>query len=72
MHQTLNKVVLLQADVKANDDTDKELLRRFGIYGPPAILFFDRNGDERTAYRMFGYANAEKFTAHVNKAVGSI
>ena len=72
VHQALNKVVLLQADVTANDDTDKELLRRFGIYGPPAILFFDRNGDERTAYRMFGYANAEKFTAHVNKAVGSI
>jgi thioredoxin:protein disulfide reductase len=71
VHQALNNVVLLQADVTANDDTDKELLRRFGIYGPPAILFFDRNGDERTAYRMFGYANAEKFTAHVNKAVGS-
>ncbi len=72
VHQALDKVVLLQADVTANDDTDKELLRRFGIYGPPAILFFDHNGDERTAYRMFGYANAEKFAAHVNKAVSRI
>jgi thiol:disulfide interchange protein DsbD len=72
VQQALDKVVLLQADVTANDDIDKELLRRFGIYGPPAILFFDRNGEERMAYRMFGYANAEKFAAHVNKAIGSI
>ena len=67
---SLAEVVLLQADVTANDDIDKQLLTRFGIYGPPAILFFDTAGVERKAYRLFGYVAAEKFAEHVRQAAG--
>lgn len=67
VHAALADVVLLQADVTANDATDKELLTRFGIYGPPAILFFDREGNERPAYRLFGYVKADRFVEHVNR-----
>jgi thiol:disulfide interchange protein DsbD len=66
----LQNVILLQADVTANDAEDKALLARFGIYGPPAILFFDQDGREMTAYRLFGYSDADKFTKHVNRATG--
>jgi len=66
----LQDVTLLQADVTANDAEDKALLTRFGIYGPPAILFFDQDGKEKTAYRLFGYSDTDKFTRHVNRATG--
>lgn len=67
----LREVVLLQADVTRNDEEDRELLARFGIYGPPAILFFDRQGQERQPYRLYGFVGAEKFTAHVRDATSS-
>ena len=36
----LADAVLLQADVTANDDDDRALLKHFGIFGPPTIAFF--------------------------------
>jgi thiol:disulfide interchange protein DsbD len=61
----LNTMVLLQADVTDNDDIDQELLKRFGIFGPPSILFFGLDGQERKDHRVVGYMKAEKFAAHV-------
>ena len=55
--------VLLRADVTANDAQDKALLKRFKLFGPPAILFFDRQGREQTAQRLVGYKNADEFLA---------
>lgn len=60
--------VLLKADVTANDEADRELMNRFGIYGPPAILFFGPAGDELRAFRLFGYMPAERFAEHVREA----
>ena len=37
----LKPVLLLQADVTANSEADKALLARYGLFGPPGILFFD-------------------------------
>jgi len=64
----LDGKVLLKADVTANDAADRELMNRFDIYGPPAILFFDTRGDELRAYRLFGYLPAERFAEHVREA----
>ena len=64
----LDGKVLLKADVTANDAADRELMNRFGIYGPPAILFFGTGGDELRAYRLFGYMPAQRFAAHVRAA----
>jgi len=61
----LDTMVLLQADVTANDDVDQALLKRFGIFGPPSILFFGLDGQERKDHRVVGYMKAEKFGAHV-------
>ncbi|MBI3222144.1 MAG: protein-disulfide reductase DsbD [Nitrosomonadales bacterium] len=57
----LKPVLLLQADVTANSEADKELLKRFGLYGPPGILFFDAQGKEKTDYRVVGYQDAPRF-----------
>jgi thiol:disulfide interchange protein DsbD len=66
----LSDSVLLQADVTAFDGTDEALVRHFSLYGPPAILFFDRDGRERPGVRMIGYMNAEAFAGHLEMALG--
>ena len=64
----LKKAVLLQADVTANDADDKALLQRFQLFGPPAILFFDRNGQEQSDLRVIGYQNANQFGTSLKRA----
>jgi thiol:disulfide interchange protein DsbD len=70
VQQALSDVVLLKADVTANDEKDQALLKRFGLLGPPSILFFDRNGVESRNYRLVGFLPADKFEEHVNRVTG--
>jgi thioredoxin:protein disulfide reductase len=58
----LSEMVLLQADVTANNEDDKALLKRFKLFGPPGIIFFDKTGKEIPGGRVIGYQNADKFT----------
>ena len=67
----LSGATLLQADVTANDEADKALLARFGIFGPPTIVFFGPDGRERSGYRVVGFKNADDFAGHVRRAIGS-
>lgn len=69
VQKSLQDVVLLQADVTANDDKDTELYKHFGIIGPPSIMFFGVDGKERRNYRVVGYMPAEPFNQHVNRAL---
>jgi len=62
----MNQAVLLQTDVTANDIKDKELLRKFSLYGPPAIIFYTPEGDEIDNARVVGYMNADKFGNHLD------
>jgi thiol:disulfide interchange protein DsbD len=55
-------MVLLQVDVTANDAHDKELLRRYNLFGPPGIIFFDKNGQEIRGGRVIGFQKADQFT----------
>ncbi len=71
VQQTLSNVVLLQADVTANDDEDKALLKHFGLIGPPSILFFGADGTERSNARIVGFLNAERFLEHIKQALSS-
>ncbi|MGB8144078.1 MAG: protein-disulfide reductase DsbD, partial [Chromatiaceae bacterium] len=60
------RFVLLQADVTANDEEDQALMQgRFGIPGPPAILFFDPQGQERRDRRLVGFMPAAEFSRHL-------
>nr|WP_246194880.1 protein-disulfide reductase DsbD [Allochromatium palmeri] len=66
----MNRFVLLQADVTANDAEDRALIQgRFGLPGPPAILFFDRAGQELVNYRLVGFSPAEPFAAHLRQVI---
>lgn len=63
----LADTVLLQVDVTANDAHDKAMLKRFGLFGPPGIILFDRNGVEIPDSRVIGYQNAAKFLNSLQK-----
>ena len=56
-----SEMLLLQADVTANDINDKALLKRFKLFGPPGIIFFDERGSEISEARVIGYQNSKKF-----------
>ncbi len=68
---SLNDVVLLQADVTNNDEQDRELLKTFDIFGPPAILFFGDDGKERTAHRLVGFVDADDFVRHIDGLINT-
>ena len=57
--------VLLQADVTENNADDQALLKRFNLFGPPGIIFFDKTGNEIKT-RVIGYKNAEDFSQTLN------
>ncbi len=54
-------MLLLQADVTANTEEHRALLKRFSLFGPPGIIFFDAQGREIKGLRVIGYQNAERF-----------
>jgi thiol:disulfide interchange protein DsbD len=64
----LKNTLLLQADVTANSEDDKALLKRFGLYGPPGILFFDAEGRELSDFRVVGYQDAKQFMQSLQRA----
>lgn len=68
VQQALSNTVLLQADVTANDEADQALLARFGVFGPPTIIFFGDDGAERKGYEVVGFMKADDFAAHAEKA----
>lgn len=66
----MSGMLLLQADVTANTPEHRELLKRFRLFGPPGIIFFDSNGKEITGQRVVGFQSADRFSK-VLKAVGA-
>jgi thiol:disulfide interchange protein DsbD len=66
----LENAVVIQADVTANDDLDKALLKKFDLFGPPGIIFWDEAGTELRAARVVGFMPAGKFSTHVAKFIG--
>lgn len=58
---------LLRADVTANTPEDKALLTRFSLFGPPGIIFFDKNGQENRTARVVGFLDAPAFLGILNR-----
>jgi len=65
----MDRMLLLKADVTANNDDDKALLKRFNLFGPPGIIFFDPRGQERTDLRVVGFMRAEPFGNILDRAL---
>ncbi|MEP6876480.1 MAG: protein-disulfide reductase DsbD [Burkholderiales bacterium] len=63
----LGDTLVLRADVTANNTDDQALLKRFGLFGPPGIVFFDRNGQELPV-QVIGFEPPERFLASLDRA----
>ncbi|MDH3639317.1 MAG: protein-disulfide reductase DsbD [Gammaproteobacteria bacterium] len=58
--------VTLQVDVTdPHDAATKAIKKRYGVFGPPAMLFFAATGEERPDLRRYGYIEATAFLAHI-------
>ena len=64
----LSNTVVLQADVTKNDDEDQVLLKRFGVFGPPTIIFFGPDGNQLEGYEVVGFMPSDEFSEHVRLA----
>jgi thiol:disulfide interchange protein DsbD len=60
----LKDYALYQVDVTDNSAEKKRIMEHFGIFGPPAILFFN-HGEELASKRISGYKSPEEFRAIV-------
>ncbi|TDN67827.1 thiol:disulfide interchange protein DsbD [Paraburkholderia sp. BL10I2N1] len=69
VHAKLQQLHLLRADVTANNTDDQALLKRFDLFGPPGIIFFDRGGKE--VLRVVGYEPADVFLRSLDRAAAS-
>jgi len=65
----LQDVVLLKADVTANSDADKALLKRFSLFGPPGLIFWNRAGVQ-SDFKVIGFEKTDKFLASIDSALG--
>ena len=68
VYARLSKALLLKADVTANTEAQRALLRRFKLFGPPGTLFFDGQGREIVAARVTGFQDARRFEGTLAKA----
>jgi thiol:disulfide interchange protein DsbD len=68
VREKMSGMVLLQVDVTANNEDDKALLKRFSLFGPPGIIFFDRQGREIDGLRVIGYQPADRFLESLARA----
>lgn len=67
--ERLRTMVLVQADVTANTNDDRELLKRFQLFGPPGIIFFDGQGRQLDDMRVVGFKNASDFAQVLDKVL---
>lgn len=65
----MKQFTLLRVDVTANTADDAALLKRFGLFGPPGIIFFGRDGKERLALRLVGFKSATEFSPLLKQAL---
>jgi len=65
--QQLGQFVLLQVDVTENNADDTALLKRFQLFGPPGIMFYNKAGQQIPSATVIGYQNASEFSASLQQ-----
>ena len=69
VQQRLSSVKLLQVDVTANNSADRELLKRYGLYGPPGMLFFNPARGDNAVHKVIGFQDAVAFQTSLDRAL---
>ena len=63
----MSEFVLIRADVTDNGADEKALSQKYGVFGPPAIIFFDKDLHVQKAKTVVGFMQADEFLKHLNK-----
>ncbi len=61
----LSAFYLIQADITQHGPPQRELLQRFTLFGPPALLFYNREGREMSHLRLVGYISPQRLRTHL-------
>jgi thiol:disulfide interchange protein DsbD len=69
VQEKLKGMKLLKADVTETNQETTALLKRFGLFGPPAVLFFDQEGREIPGTRVVGVQKAGEFIKTLQKRI---
>lgn len=67
----MRSFTLLKVDVTKNSDDDKVMLKRYNVFGPPAIIFYDKAGNEMKNYKTIGYKSPEVFSQILENVLGN-
>jgi thiol:disulfide interchange protein DsbD len=65
----MSRMLVLQADVTESSPEADELLKHFGLFGPPGIVFFSPTGVELERVRVIGFQSAERFVSALDAAL---
>jgi len=68
----LARFALVKLDVTDNDADDQALLQKYGLYGPPAMLFFAPDGNEMSEYRIRSEVGTDTLAAHLGAALAQV
>ncbi|MEN8303354.1 MAG: thioredoxin fold domain-containing protein, partial [Campylobacterota bacterium] len=63
----MDEFVLVQADVTANGESEKALSQKYGVFGPPAIVFFDKESNVQKSKTIIGFIGPDEFLTHLEK-----
>ena len=60
MIKLLSSINSIKADVSKNSENDIELMKQLSIFGPPTLIVYDQNGNEKENIRKIGVVNAKE------------
>lgn len=63
----IQRFTRIKADVTQNNENNQSLLQRYGVVGPPTVVFLDGNGRELRDLRLVGFEKADDFLARLKK-----
>lgn len=66
VREELAQMALIKMDVTDTNPQTRALLNRYGLFGPPAYLFYNREGLELPEARIMGEMGLAAFSAHLN------
>jgi len=61
----MSEFILIRADVTKNGDNEKALSKKYGVFGPPAIIFFDKNLEPIQSKTIIGFMEPQEFLRHL-------
>ncbi|WP_258178894.1 thioredoxin family protein [Burkholderia multivorans] len=65
--QDFERWKLLRIDVTKNTEEETAMLRRFGLFGPPALIFYGKDGQLQPDAQLVGFIGADAFMAHLKR-----